>query len=100
MARPLTIGSRILRQGERERKPITRAERGHVVDILVSASHHDMSIIAGVPMKRDSVAKEFVRFVVQNKKWWLTPIILVFLLLMGVAVLGSTGAVPIMYTIF
>jgi len=51
-------------------------------------------------MKRDSVATEFWRFLKSNKKWWLAPIIVVFLLLMGVAVLGSTGAVPLMYTIF
>jgi hypothetical protein len=51
-------------------------------------------------MKRDGVALEFWRFLKQNKKWWLTPIVLVFLLLMGVAVLGSSGAVPFMYTIF
>jgi hypothetical protein len=51
-------------------------------------------------MKRDSIAVEFWRYMKENKKWWLTPIVLLFLLLMAIAVLGSTGAVPFMYTIF
>jgi len=51
-------------------------------------------------MKRDSVAREFGRFLLQNKKWWLAPIVIVFLLLMAIAVLGSSGVIPLMYTVF
>jgi len=43
---------------------------------------------------------EFVDFLKYNKKWWLTPIVLV---LMGVGVLvvmGSTAAAPFIYTLF
>lgn len=35
-----------------------------------------------------------------NKKWWLLPIILVFLLLMTVVFLSATGVAPFMYTVF
>lgn len=35
-----------------------------------------------------------------NKKWWLTPIVLVLLLVAGLVVLGGTGAAPFIYSIF
>ena len=43
---------------------------------------------------------EFLYFLVHNKKWWLTPIILVLLLLGVLIVLGGTGAAPFIYTLF
>lgn len=43
---------------------------------------------------------EFWLFIKEEKKWWLTPIVLV-LLLAGVAIfLGGTGAAPFIYTLF
>lgn len=43
---------------------------------------------------------EFWDFLIHNKKWWLTPIILV-LLLMGVLVmLSGTAAAPFIYTLW
>ncbi len=43
---------------------------------------------------------EFWLFLREEKKWWLTPIILV-LLLAGIAIfLTSTGAAPFIYTLF
>lgn len=39
----------------------------------------------------------FVRF---NKKWWLTPIILVLLILGAIIVIGGTAAAPFIYTLF
>ncbi len=50
--------------------------------------------------RRRGIASEFWGFLKENKKWWLTPIILVLLLLMGVVILNATGAVPFMYTLF
>lgn len=47
-----------------------------------------------------SLIAEFWLFIREEKKWWLTPIILV-LLLAGVAIfLTSTGAAPFIYTLF
>jgi hypothetical protein len=46
------------------------------------------------------MAREFFRFLMDNKKWWLIPIILVFLLLMAVVFLSATGVAPFMYTVF
>jgi hypothetical protein len=43
---------------------------------------------------------EFWVFLKENKKWWLLPILLAFLL-MGVLLLaGGTGAAPFIYTLF
>ena len=44
--------------------------------------------------------REFWDFLAHNKKWWLTPIVVVLLLVGGLAVLGSSGAAPFIYTLF
>ena len=47
-----------------------------------------------------SLLKDFVYFLVHNKKWWLIPL-LVVLLLMGLLMFLSTSAVaPFIYTLF
>ena len=46
------------------------------------------------------IAREFLDFLLYNKKWWLTPIILVLLLVGLLVILGSTGAAPFIYTMF
>jgi hypothetical protein len=51
-------------------------------------------------MRRDSLAREFLRFLGQNKKWWMIPILAVLLMLMGIVMLGATGVTPLMYTLF
>ena len=43
---------------------------------------------------------EFLDFALHNKKWWLTPI-LVLLVLVGVLiVLGGSGVAPFIYSLF
>ena len=42
---------------------------------------------------------EFVDFLLHNKKWWLTPIIVVLLLVGTLIVLGGSYA-PFIYTLF
>ncbi len=49
---------------------------------------------------RDSLVTEFVYFLRENKKWWLTPIILVLGLVGLLVVLTATGAGPFIYTLF
>jgi hypothetical protein len=44
--------------------------------------------------------KEFVHFLMQNKKWWLLPIIIVLLLMGVLIVLGGTAVGPFIYTLF
>ena len=43
---------------------------------------------------------EFIDFVLHNKKWWLTPIIVVLLVLGLLVLLSGTGAAPFIYTLF
>ncbi len=49
---------------------------------------------------RGGLISEFVDFLKYNKKWWLTPIILVMLLVGALVVLGGTAAAPFIYTLF
>jgi hypothetical protein len=49
--------------------------------------------------QRGPVAELWV-FMLHNKKWWLTPIILVLVVVGVLAVLGGTGVAPFIYTLF
>ncbi len=52
-------------------------------------------------MSKLSILKEFWSFLKERKKWWLTPIVLVFLLL-GLLLLTtqSSPVAPFIYTLF
>jgi len=43
---------------------------------------------------------EFWDFLIHNKKWWLTPIVVVLILFGLLVIFASTGAAPFMYTVF
>ena len=47
-----------------------------------------------------SLMAEFWLFIKEEKKWWLTPIILVLLGVGALVFLTSTGAAPFIYTLF
>jgi len=49
---------------------------------------------------RPGFLREFREFLRYNKKWWLTPIILVLLAAGALILLGGTGAAPFIYTLF
>lgn len=51
---------------------------------------------------RQSIAAEFWEFLKYNKKWWLTPIVLVLLLLVVLLSLAGPGSAfaPFVYTLF
>lgn len=49
---------------------------------------------------RSNLIKEFFAFIVEGKKWWLTPIIVMLLLLGLFIILGGTAAAPFIYTLF
>jgi hypothetical protein len=46
------------------------------------------------------VLRELLEFLRHEKKWWLTPILVVLLLVGLLVVLGSTAAAPFIYTLF
>jgi hypothetical protein len=43
---------------------------------------------------------EFIAFVFQNKKWWLTPIIVLLILASALIILGGSGVAPFIYSLF
>jgi hypothetical protein len=49
---------------------------------------------------RTSIVGEFWQFLGHNKKWWLLPIVLVFVVLGALMLLGGTAAAPFIYTLF
>lgn len=51
-------------------------------------------------VRRRGPAAEFASFVLHNKKWWLTPIILVLALVAVLVVLGGSGVAPFIYSLF
>jgi hypothetical protein len=50
--------------------------------------------------KQAGFLAEFWLFLRGNKKWWLTPIVMVLLLVGVMVILGSTAAAPFIYTLF
>ena len=50
--------------------------------------------------KPQSLPREFLQFLMENKKWWLLPIVVVLGLIGLLAVFAGTGAAPFIYTIF
>jgi hypothetical protein len=48
----------------------------------------------------ESIAREFVDFLKENKKWWLAPIVISILALGALVLLGGSAAAPFIYTLF
>jgi hypothetical protein len=44
--------------------------------------------------------RDFIGFLKHNKKWWLLPILVVFLLFGLLILLSGTGLAPFIYTLF
>ena len=49
---------------------------------------------------QQGILHEFVHFLRHNRKWWLTPIIVVLLLVSALVILGGTAVGPFIYTLF
>jgi len=43
---------------------------------------------------------ELWQFITQNKKWWLTPIVIILVAFGLLIALGGTAAAPFIYTLF
>ena len=50
--------------------------------------------------KQTGIVREFWDFLRFNKKWWLTPIIVVLMFVGALVMLSSTAAAPFIYTLF
>jgi hypothetical protein len=55
---------------------------------------------AAATQRRGGLVSDLWGFLKLNKKWWLLPIIVVFLLLGLLIFLSSTGLAPFIYTLF
>ncbi len=55
---------------------------------------------AAAQVMRTGLVVEFWEFLKHSKKWWLTPILIVILMMGLLVVLSSTGAGPFIYAIF
>lgn len=56
--------------------------------------------LAQSELQQPGLVREFWDFLKYNKAWWLTPIIVVLLLVGVLAGLAATGAAPFIYAIF
>jgi hypothetical protein len=50
--------------------------------------------------KNPGFLRDLACFMLQNKKWWLIPIVIVLLLMGVLLALGGTSAAPFIYTLF
>ncbi len=75
----------------------TMTESGAQVP-MTTPPQDDFSQQAGEP--QPSLVAEFLDFLVNNKAWWLTPIIVVLMLVGLLVVVGSSVAAPFIYAIF
>ena len=49
---------------------------------------------------QQNLAREFIAFLSQNKKYWMIPLLLTLLAIALLIVLGGTAAAPFIYTLF
>jgi hypothetical protein len=50
--------------------------------------------------KQKGALAEFLHFALHNKKWWLTPILVLLVLVSVLIVLGGSGVAPFIYSLF
>lgn len=60
--------------------------------------HEDFADMAA--KRQPGFFREYFDFLKHNKKWWITPIVLVLLLAGLLVMLGSTAAAPFVYPLF
>ena len=66
----------------------------------MSDNEQNQSFEEATQQGQRGIVGEFFGFMKDNAKWWLTPFLIVFVLLAALVVLGSTGAAPFIYTLF
>ena len=66
----------------------------------MSDSEEGADFAAQANAPRPGFFTELWEFMVTNKRWWLTPIVVVLLLVGALIVLSGTAAAPLIYTLF
>ncbi|NUQ61745.1 MAG: hypothetical protein HUU20_04605 [Pirellulales bacterium] len=64
----------------------------------MSASPNEFELAAQA--KPLSLPRQFLLFLMENKKWWLLPIVLILGAVGILALFAGTGAAPFIYTMF
>jgi hypothetical protein len=60
-----------------------------------------MAVKPNDPVFREpSLVRDVVYFLAHNKKWWLVPVLFLFLILFLLMLASTTGAAPFLYTLF
>ena len=66
--------------------------------------HHDAESVTEfereASRRGQGIVWEFLQYLHQTRKWWLTPIALMLVLLAVLIVLGGSGAAPFIYALF
>jgi hypothetical protein len=70
------------------------------MDDQSAAPEKGQSKFEKVADKNASLAGEIIGFLGKNKKWWLLPPLVLFLVLGVVMLFGGTAAAPFIYTFF
>ena len=53
-----------------------------------------------IPVERRGLAREFMDFIIHNKLWWMTPIVIVLALMVGFILFAESSPVlPFIYTV-
>ena len=65
-----------------------------------SVDRVQMDFATAASERQPGAVRQFVDFLLHNKKWWLVPIIIALLIVGGLIVLGGTAAAPLIYTLF
>jgi len=53
-----------------------------------------------IPIERRGIAREFMDFIIHNKMWWMTPIVLVIALMVALILFTESSPVlPFIYTV-
>lgn len=55
---------------------------------------------SSIPNARQSITREFADFIVHNKAWWMTPIVLVLAMMVAFILFAESSPVlPFIYTV-
>ena len=75
---------------------LTLADKKETSDHLESKSQFERAADGSDP----GLLREFWWFVCYNKKWWLVPILVIFVALVALAFFTNSPAAPFIYTLF
>ena len=86
---------------EATRQPLETAKSESSSDgPLSDGSSRKSAFEQAAQQRAPSVIVEFIDFLLHNKKWWLTPIILVLLVFSVFIALTSSALAPFIYVLF